>query len=78
MVGTIGGQTAVANNEQIVAGIAAGVRQAESEQNELLRQQNELLMGILQKSGNISIGASVALGRVVNQSMEMYGSLVGA
>jgi len=31
MVGTIGGRTAVANNDQIVAGIASGVRQAMNE-----------------------------------------------
>ncbi len=34
MVGTIGGRTAVANNDQIVAGIASGVRQAMSESSQ--------------------------------------------
>lgn len=77
MVGTIGNQTAVANNDQIVEGIASGVAAANSEQNALLREQNRLLMGILQKSGNVTIGASSALGRVVNQSLQMYGQMTG-
>ena len=77
MVGSFGHQTAVANNDQIVAGIAGGVAAANEEQNALLREQNGLLRGILQKSGNVTIGASAALGRVVNQSMNMYSGLVG-
>ena len=77
MVGSFGHQTAVANNDQIVAGIAGGVAAANAEQNALLREQNGLLRGILQKSGNVTIGASAALGRVVNQSMNMYSGLVG-
>ena len=43
------GKTAVANNQQITDGIAIAVQNANSEQNELLRQQNELLRAILQK-----------------------------
>lgn len=77
MVGTIGTHTAVANNDQIVEGIANGVASANAEQNALLRQQNQILMGILQKSGNVTIGASSALGRVVSQSLNMYGNMVG-
>lgn len=77
MIGTIGSKSAVANNDQIVSGIASGVASANEEQNALLRQQNQILMGILQKSGNVQISASSALGRVVNQSLSMYGALVG-
>ena len=40
LVGSIGGHTAVANNDQIVEGITEGVRDANMEQNALLRQQN--------------------------------------
>lgn len=43
------GKTAVANNQQITDGIAIAVQNANSEQNQLLRQQNELLLAILQK-----------------------------
>lgn len=37
------GKTAVANNEQIIEGIAGGVASANEEQNTLLREQNRLL-----------------------------------
>ena len=52
------GKTAVANNEQIVAGIARGVSEASSEQNDLLREQNKLLAKLLAKSGNGSVSVS--------------------
>lgn len=77
MVGSIGNRTTVANNDQIVEGIAHGVASANIVQNQLLREQNQILMGILQKSGNVTIGASSALGRVVNQSLQMYGTMTG-
>lgn len=51
LVGTIGGQTAVANTQQIVQGISNGVAQANMAQNDLLREQNELLRAILAKEG---------------------------
>ena len=48
------GQTAVANNEQIVSGIQNGVYGAMSESNSLLIQQNELLQAILEKETGIN------------------------
>lgn len=48
------GKTAVANNEQIISGISNGVREANSEQNALLREQNQLLREILDKGFEIS------------------------
>lgn len=51
LVGTIGGQTAVANNQQIQQGIYQAARDANAEQNALLRQQNELLRALLEKDG---------------------------
>jgi hypothetical protein len=77
LVGNINGRTGVANTDQIVTGIAEGGAAANSEQNALLRQQNELLRGILEKDASVRIGASAALGRVARQSLDMYGSLVG-
>lgn len=71
LVSTMGGQTAVANNDQIVAGIQNGVAQANSEQNELLRQQNSILVKLLQKEFTIS--PSVALGQVMARSGALYG-----
>lgn len=43
------GRTAVANNEQIISGIQRGVTEANAEQNRLLREQNQLLMELLEK-----------------------------
>ena len=55
MVGSIGRRTAVANNDQIVAGITSGVAEANNAQNELLREQNQLLRALLNKDTNITI-----------------------
>lgn len=46
------GKTAVANNEQIIAGISRGVSEGATEQNALLREQNKILTKLLQKSGS--------------------------
>ena len=67
MVGNIGNKTAVANNDQIVAGITNGVAEANSEQNALLREQNSLLRAILAKDDGISLD-----GRTLTKSVERY------
>ena len=77
LVGTINGKTSVANQSQIIEGISNGVERAQAEQNRLLREQNDLLRGILDKDTSVRIGASAALGRVVNQSQQMYARQVG-
>lgn len=77
LVGSLNGRTAVANNRQIVDGIAKGVRDANSEQNALLRQQNELLRAILAKDNTVKVGASVDLARTVNRSMNMLNRVGG-
>lgn len=64
-VASIGNRTAVANNEQIVDGIASGVAGANEEQNRLLREQNELLRSILAKEGQVYLD-----GKKVNKSLE--------
>ena len=51
MVGRIGGRSAVANKDQITDGIATAVYAANAEQNQLLREQNDLLRAILAKPG---------------------------
>ena len=71
LVGTMGNHNAVANNDQIVEGIQSGVAEANSEQNDLLRQQNSILMQLLNKE--LTITPSVALGQVVARSTAMYG-----
>lgn len=57
-VGSMGSHTAVANNDQIVEGIREGVESAMSKQNELLRQQNELLKALLEKESTSEISVS--------------------
>ena len=77
MIGRFGNHGAVANTDQIVAGITRGVAEANSEQNTLLMQQNALLQAILQKDASVRLQASAALGRVASQSLNMYGAMVG-
>ena len=67
MVGNIGRRTAVANNDQIVSGIAGGVAEANEEQNMLLREQNSLLRALLDKEF-----AAYLDGRKVTESVEKY------
>ena len=77
LIGTLNGNTTVANQGQIIEGIAAGVAASNEEQNVLLREQNNLLRQILAKDNSVRLGASSALGRTVKQSLEMYGSMAG-
>lgn len=58
LVGTIGGRTAVANNDQIVAGITAGVESANARQNALLAEQNSLLRQLLAKEFTAEVTTS--------------------
>ena len=67
MVGSIGRRTAVANNDQIVAGIAGGVAEANEEQNVLLREQNSLLRAILEKDSGVYLD-----GKNLTASVEKY------
>ena len=67
MVGSIGRRTAVANNDQIVAGIASGVAEANDEQNALLREQNSLLRAILEKDSGTYLD-----GKSLTNSVEKY------
>lgn len=70
MVGNIGNSTAVANNDQIVAGIQNGVAQANEQQNGLLRQLIVIGSELLKKE--MTIAPSAAFGQVVSRSSEMY------
>lgn len=70
MVGQIGNRTAVANNDQIVAGVAAGVSDANQTGNELLRQLVQVGSAILGKDWTIT--PSVQLGQVVERSRSLY------
>ena len=50
------GTSYIANNIQIVSGVASGVRDANAEQNVLLREQNALLRKLLDKDVSVNIG----------------------
>ena len=76
-MGSIGGKTSVANQGQIIEGIQRGVAEANESQNALLRQQNDLLRGILEKEMNVNLGASASFGRTVRQSLDMYTGMTG-
>lgn len=67
MVGSIGRRTAVANNDQIISGIAGGVATANEEQNVLLREQNSLLRAILEKDSGVYLD-----GKNLTNSVEKY------
>lgn len=57
-VGSMGNRTAVANNDQIVEGIAQGVSDANEAQNALLREQNRLLAEILNQGATSGGGGT--------------------
>ena len=72
LVGRIGNKTGVANNDQIVNGIAGGVAAGQAEQNALLRQQNNILTQLLRKKFTAEVQPSAGLGRVNEQSQRIY------
>ena len=75
MVGSMGGHTAVANNDQIVDGIREGVEAAMERQNQLLRRQNELLQALLEKEGNAEINVS-SFYQAVNRTNQRNGKTI--
>lgn len=78
LVGSIGNKTAVANNGQIIEGIVGGVSAANSEQNALLRQQNDYLRRILAKESTVKVEPSANWGRFNKRSEEMRVMSAGA
>lgn len=78
-VGNIGNRTAVANNNQIVQGIASGVQHANAEQNMLLREVRDYLRALLNAQGDNTVvfAPSVEAGRVVARSLKMYEQMKG-
>ena len=69
MIGRMGNKNVVTNNQQIIDGITRGVASANSQQNALLREQNELLRALLEKDTGISIGDITNAARRQNQRM---------
>lgn len=77
LVGRIGNRTAVANNDQIVAAVASGVRDANAEEIAVLREQNSLLRQIASKNMNVSLRPDAAAGRWVKQAQVAYARVTG-
>ena len=75
MVGSMGGHTAVANNDQIVEGIREGVEAAMERQNQLLRRQNELLQALLEKEVSAEINVS-SFYQAVNRTNQRNGKTI--
>lgn len=75
MVGSMGGHTAVANNDQIVEGIREGVEAAMERQNQLLRRQNELLQALLEKEGSTEVNVS-SFYQAVNRTNQRNGKTI--
>ena len=73
MVGNIGRRTAVANNDQIVQGIASGVASANTESNALLREQNTLLRAMLEKESGVYLD-----GKAISKNVEKHRKERGA
>lgn len=64
LVGNIGRQTAVMNNDQIVESVAQGVADANAEQNALLREEISILRKLLEKDTNVT--AYVGTGSLIS------------
>lgn len=76
-VGSMGSRTAVANNDQIIEGIAAGVSSANSEQERLLRELISVGRQLLQKESSVTLAPSASLGSTVKKSLDHLGRMTG-
>lgn len=56
----------LSNNDQIVDGISQGVAMANARQNELLREQNDLLRQLLAKDMSVEVTAT-SLTKAINR-----------
>lgn len=77
LVGQIGNQSAVANNGQIVDGIARGVANANREQNSYYQRMIALLEQLNRKENSVVVKPSPELGKTVSRSVKMYESVRG-
>lgn len=77
LVGTMGGQNAVANNDQIVSGITAGVSRANAREEALLMQAVSLMQQILDKEFVAEAVPSAGWGRMQAESARLYRKATG-
>ena len=71
-IGSLGGKTAVANNNQIIKGVSDGVYRALKDTG----IANDVKK-IARKSNNVVFAPSVEAGRFVKQSSDMYNQVGG-
>ena len=76
-VGTMGGHTAVANNDQIVDGVANGVASANRDMLKVLQRMEENQRKQANQAQEVRLYPSSGLGRVIQQSQEMYARQTG-
>ena len=77
LVGSMNGKTTVANQGQIIEGIQKGVRDANEDQNELLRQQNELLRQLLRKESKFELKPTAGWGDFIRRSTDIWDGMTG-
>lgn len=77
LVGSMGNQTAVANGDQIVAGIAYGVSMANAEEIRLMREQNGLLRQIIAAVLRSGFTPSPESGAMIQSALDMYATQRG-
>lgn len=77
LVGSMGNQTAVANGDQIVAGIAYGVSMANAEETRLMREQNGLLRQIIAAVLRSGFTPSPESGAMIQSALDMYATQRG-
>lgn len=77
MVGQMGSKNAVANNDQIVHGIAGGVAQANAGMEQRIERLIRVTEAILSKEFTAEVRPSAALGKTVKRSMEMQARVSG-
>lgn len=77
IVSTMGGQTAVANTDQIVSGIAYGVSLGNAEETRLMREIVNICAQLLAKGGNVVFSPSAEAGSVISRSLDMYSTQRG-
>lgn len=72
LVGSMGNQTAVANGDQIVSGIAYGVQMANASEERVLREILNTLRQIAKTGGNVVFSPSPEAGRAIQYALNMY------
>jgi len=77
LVGSMNGKTTVANQNQIIEGIQKGVRDANQDQNDLLRQQNDLLRQLLRKETKFELKPTAGWGDFIRRSTDIWDGMTG-